>query len=152
MNIRILCSLILLVAFYGVTNSQTVIIIVNPENPVSDISSDGLKHIFTAERTVWDDGNSIEIVDWKSESKVKVQFYTKMLRKSPAVVRRGWIQKIVAGSIYPPSVFLSEEEIINFVALHRWAIAYVERKPMPPSVKVINVDGYTPDDPEYRLK
>ena len=152
-----MCYRMLLIIIAGLVLSsssiaQTVVIIVNAENPVNNIASDELKRIFAGDKSVWDEGNSIQLVDWKIESNVRKRFYDTILKKSTAVVRRGWIQKIIVGNIYPPSVLPTEEEIVNYVATHRWAIAYVEKKGMPSSVKTITLDGLTSDDPTYQLK
>jgi len=149
---RILLSVIAILVLSGLSSAQTVVIIVNAENPINNISSDDLRNIFTADKSVWEEGNSIQLVDWKINSSIRERFYSTILRKTPAVVRRGWVQKIVVGNIYPPSVLSSEEEIVQYVATHRWAIAYVEKKRMPLTVKAIALDGLMPDDPTYLLK
>lgn len=152
MHIRVLHLLVwgLIVGCFA--HAQPVVIIVNSENSINDISSDDLRYIFTADKTVWGDGNSIQIVDWKIDGDAKGRFYTTLLRKSPSAVRRGWIQKIVSGNIYPPTVLSTEEEIIHYVATHRWAIAYITQQSIPSTVKNITLDGRTPDDPAYKLK
>ena len=152
MYCRILLTIVSVLVLSIPSNAQTVVIIVNSENPVLDISSEDLRNIFIADKSVWEDGNSIQLVDWKINDSIREQFYAKIVRKSTAVVRRGWVQKIVIGNIYPPSVLSSEEEIVNYVATHRWAIAYVGKKAMPLTVKTITVDGLTADDPTYQLK
>ncbi len=152
MYCRILLTIVSVLALSIQSNAQTVVIIVNSENPVLDISSADLRNIFIADKSVWENGNSIQLVDWKIDNNIREQFYDKILRKSVAVVRRGWIQKIVVGNIFPPSVLSSEEEIVNYVATHRGAIAYVGKKAMPLTVKTITLDGRTADDPTYQLK
>jgi len=149
---RMLFSVFVMLGFSGFSTAQTVVIIVNSENPISSVSSEDLRNIFTADKSVWEEGNSIQLVDWKIDSSIRERFYSTILRKTPAIVRRGWVQKIVVGNIHPPSVLSSEEEIVQYVATHRWAIAYVEKKRMPTSVKIIALDGQMPDDPSYLLK
>jgi len=133
-------------------HAQNIVVIVNSENPIVNLSSIDLKNIFTADKAVWDEGNSIQLVDWKIATNVREQFYATILRKSPAIVRKGWVQKIVIGSIYPPAVLSSESEIIHFVATHRWAIAYIEKKELPSTVKTVTLDGRMSNDPAYQLK
>lgn len=132
-----------------------VAIIVNPRNPARDISFDGLRKYFKAERGQWPDG-----------TKVVVALRQPAGAPERGVVLRaiyGWdenyLQKYFRQGQFNETIQSAPKELNTPYAMLRYvhytpgAIGFVRADQADASqVKVLSVDGRRPGDPGYRIR
>ena len=123
------------------STAQGIVIVVNKENPISHLSKQDLRRIYLGEYTTWNNGSSVRIVDWKTDTDIRDRFYSTVMKTSPAIVKRKWLEKVIIGSIQPPELIFGESELMEYVAAHKDAIGYIGADKVNSSVKVILIDS-----------
>ena len=135
--------------------STDVAIIVNPRNPARDISFDGLRKYFKAERSQWPDGTKVVVA----------------LRQPAGSAERGVVLRAVYGwdenyfqkyfrqGQFNETVLSAPKELNTTYAMLRYvhytpgAIGIVRADQADASqVSVLSVDGRRPGDPGYRIR
>lgn len=100
-------------------------LIVNPGNPVTDVSRSMLADLYLKRTTRWDDGELARPIDQRADSEVRRAFSESVLKRSIAAVKRYWQQRIFSGRDLPPPELEGDEAVASYVASHRGAIGYV---------------------------
>jgi hypothetical protein len=135
------CVLIGLCAAHGgparADESQSFHVIVNADNPVASVSRDFLTDAFLKRVSRWPAGENIQAVDLRSDSPVRAQFSTAVLRRSVAAIRSYWQQRIFAGRGVPPPEVDTDSAAIHYVKRHRGGVGYVSRNADTSEVKVL---------------
>lgn len=121
--------------------AQGIVIVVNKENPISHLSKEDLRRIYLGDYTTWTDGSSVRIVDWKTDTDTRNRFYSVVMKTSPAIVKRKWLEKVIIGSIQPPVLIFGESELMEYVAAHKDAIGYIGAESVNAGLKVILIDS-----------
>lgn len=117
-----------------------MIIIVNKDNPVVNISSAQLKQIYNGNLKLWDNGKKIVPVDLSETNPLTINFTKTILGVEMETRRKFWIEKLFAGAGIPPRQEKDEASVVSFVASEPGAIGYVKKESANNSVKVITVD------------
>lgn len=128
-------------------------VIVNRTNPVENLSFAELRQYFLGERTRWPNGRRVTIALRDSaqpehDAVLRIiygmreqDFHAHFLRA-----------KFTGEALEEPRLLDTTSRLVNFVLLQAGAIGCVRAGELPPSVKVVSVDGRLPGDAEYRLK
>lgn len=129
-----------------------IAVIVKKGNFLDDITIAELKEIFLGEKKTWGNGTRIILVDQKSNRDLSNNFYKVTTGKSLSRVKEIWIKKMITGEMSPPKAFNSDADIIYFVSQNYGAIGFIEAKNKVDIVKVLTIEGKSPDDSKYKLK
>lgn len=120
-------------------SAEQVRIIVNANNKTKFITRKFLADVFLKKITFWEHGDSIIPVDLESDSETRKDFSDQVMNRSVTAVRSYWQQMIFSGQAIPPVEFDTEEQVVQYVASHPNALAYVSSKTtLNPKVKVIS--------------
>ena len=103
------------------------VVIVNKDNPISDISKKNLKNIYRLKKGTWTAGGSIHALNLKPDNAVRVTFSQEILKKDPRSMVRFYLKRALSGKGQAPKEFASEAELIKFVASDKGAIGYVSK-------------------------
>jgi ABC-type phosphate transport system substrate-binding protein len=148
-RLSIICLLLLSVA--SVAFATDFAVVVNPANPVKEMTLSELTKIFKAKTANWPGGRSITIV----------------LRDPGSPGAKFIIEKVLGGTLEEgkvvlndpnrkstvPVVFVeSDEEILKIVAGNPGAIGVIDVYNITGGVKVVKIDEKQPFDPGYALK
>ncbi|MES2760862.1 MAG: hypothetical protein V4677_01595 [Bacteroidota bacterium] len=108
-------------------SSGSLVVIVNKENPVSNLSVSEVKLYWLRKiKKRWPDINkNIRPVDYKSKNGAQTNFYEKVLNLSAADVDTYFTQKQYESAEKPQDKFSSENDVINFVGSEVGAIGFV---------------------------
>lgn len=134
---KIVLGLFLTLAFSVAPALAETIIIVNPANPVSEISAKELKAIYKMKKSNWDSGEAILAVNLAPGNAVREEFSNKYLGKNTKKMEEYYLKRALSGKGQPPKSFATEKEIISFVASNTGAIGYVSAA--DGSVKTVSV-------------
>lgn len=140
---------ILVVAPVAEAQGGDVAMVVNPENPVSNISLVDLRKIFAGEKQSWQGGLPIRPIVRNPGSHERLVLL-RTLRMSEAEYRQHWTAQVLRGdsSNEPPSVpsvGMQKEALVVF----RGAITLIDLSDVKPGMKILKVDGHLPGEPGY---
>lgn len=128
----------LMITACGSELKAQIVVVVNPENPISNLSMDDLKAIYSGKITSYENGTKIVLTQTKGHS---AEFYETVLRKSLNNVMKYWINLVFSGvSVTPPLECRSEEEAIRTVFNNIGAIGFIENSMIDERVKAITLN------------
>jgi ABC-type phosphate transport system substrate-binding protein len=151
MRNRLLVVCVVLLSVASVAFGTDFAIVVNPANPVRQLTIADLAKVFRAKTTSWPDRKSITIV----------------LRDPGTPGTKFIIEKVLGGSFEDgkailtdparkttvPVVFAqSDEEVVKIVAGDVGAIGVIDVYSITGGVKVVKIDDKQPFDPGYAFK
>ncbi len=123
----------------GVSAAPAFRVIVHPQVRGSQIPRGVLSAIFLKQALKWGDGSPVAPVDQSTQSAVRRQFSSDVLKQGIVQVQVYWQRKIAAGQV-PPPVKTSDEEVVAFVASTPGAIGYVSPSTtLPDTVREVTV-------------
>jgi len=127
-----------------------IAVVVNNNNPVSDLSLAEIKRIYMGKKTSFDDGRAIYIA---VDLIISDEFYKRALEMPAYKMRRHWVKMIFSGALQvPPESFKYAEDIKAYVSRHPGAIAFLDAADADSTIKIISIDGKKPGDEEYPLR
>ncbi len=123
-----------------------VVVIVNPQNPTSSLSSHDLANIYRLKKTTWGTGwwvpgIKIKPVNLRREDPIRKTFSEIILKKDTAAMEKFYLKRALSGKGQPPKVLNSSIAVRDFVKYYKNTIGYIDEKDVDDSVKVIFVDG-----------
>ena len=119
-------------------DTEEVVIIVNPAVSDSVLTLDELQDIYLNKKTKWSDGKKIVFVTLK-DPVTHPEFLKKYIQRTASQFRNFWKQQVFTGKGKMPTVFNSEEELLDFVSGTDGAIGYISGRVSTDSVKTIAV-------------
>jgi len=114
-----------------------MVIIVNPKNPVANMSAEQVSALFLGKSNVMPSGGTAAPVDQLEAGPLYEEFYAKVAGKSSSQVKAAWSRLTFSGKGTPPRALASSVEIRKFVAGNVDAIGYIEKSAADASVKVV---------------
>lgn len=132
----LICSLMGQTTAYA----EELAIIVNEQNPVSEISPLQIQNYFLKRVREWPNGMAVRFFDRRDDSKERKQFLNLYLRKSSRELELYWIgQKLYSGNSAPIQVS-TDSMMASMVSRFPGAIGYVSAGfPGAPGIKKINI-------------
>lgn len=143
------CLLTATLAQVSSPQNQDVAVVVNPKNPVSNLSGSELRRIFAGEKRIWAGGVSIKIIT-RAPGSYEHVVLLRLLRMNEKEYKQYWIAQVFHGEAQagPITLFsngMQKEAIMVFPG----AIALVDLIDVKPGMKVLKVDGHSPGEPGY---
>jgi phosphate transport system substrate-binding protein len=136
----------------SLAQNQDVAVVVNPKNPVNDITRAELRKIFAGEKRTWARGVSIKLVVRVPGSLERVVLL-RLLGMSENEYKQYWIAQVFHGEAQAePVALFSNGMQKEAVAAFPGAIALVTLGDVKPGMKVLKVDGHVPGEPGYSLR
>lgn len=118
-----------------------LLVVVNPDNPSSQLTRNQVIDIFMGRHVNYPDGTIALPLDQAPDSPVRQQFYRVLIDKSVAQVNAYWARLLFTGRSTPPHVVISLEDLKNTVSKNRGSIAYIESKDLSSNLKVVHRMG-----------
>jgi periplasmic binding family protein len=130
-----------------------VAVIVNPQNPVDDISSADLRKIYSGEKQNWNSNLPIFVLVRAPQAHEREVLLSRVLRMTDSEYRQHWIRKVYSGEVaQEPLALLSNGMQLEAVRAERGAIALIRMQDLRSGVKVLKVDGHLPGTAGYSLR
>jgi phosphate transport system substrate-binding protein len=124
-------------------------VVVDRDNPRSDISVSELKEIFQGKRKEWSDGARIIALDLEP-GPAREGFNKNVMGMDQSAVDQFWVEQKVRGAGSPPKV-VNVSTAVKLVPRVRGAVSYVPLSQVDASVKVLTVNGVAPDKAGYPI-
>jgi ABC-type phosphate transport system substrate-binding protein len=124
-------------AYTTKNTAAEIIVIVNKENPVESLTASEAKLYYLRKlKKRWPVINkNILPADRKKKCPEQDYFYSKVLGMSATDVEQYFVNRQLQNAERPQDKFLTEAEIINFVASEPGAIGYVSANALTPELK-----------------
>jgi len=124
-----------------------IVIIVNKNNSLNEISKNELKQIFLAQRTSFQNGQSIELAEY---AKSKSKFYDQLFGWNLLRVKKHWMGLIFSGMhSSAPKEFKLANELLDFIQKNDGAIGFVDISEVDKSVKMLLINGKNVNNKDY---
>jgi ABC-type phosphate transport system substrate-binding protein len=132
---------------------RMLVFIVNKASPIDNLSLQDLRRIFLGERTKWPNGRKVTIVMQDQGMEEREAFLRLVCHMNESDYNRYVLQAAFTGAVQgAPRVLSSPAGVVKFVSLVPGAIGYVDSREADDSVKVIKVDGVSPNAEGYKLE
>lgn len=133
----LICGFAVFLFFAGsALNAKEFAVIANPEL-ASNIDSTFIQRAYLGKLKSFENGESVEPVDYDSKGDIKTAFTKTFLKKSPSQIKAYWAKLVFTGKGTPPNALSSSSDIKEFVASTPGAIAYLPLADVDDSVKVV---------------
>jgi ABC-type phosphate transport system substrate-binding protein len=127
-----------------------IVVVVNPHNPVKDLSLEELRRLYLGRTTTFRQNLPVSLME---QAIVSDAFYQAALGMNEERVRRHWIGIVFSGeTAKPPRSFTGAEELKQAVAENPGAIAFIDLAETDAGMKVLTINGRQPDDERYPLR
>lgn len=125
----------------GTVRAEGLTVIINPNNPVSQLSIEEISRIFLGKQSNFPGGLKAEPVDQSEDREVYSQFVQYVHEKNLSAIKSYWARRIFGGESAPPRRLAGDAEVIAYVASHPGGIGYVSDAASLDNVKSIEVIG-----------
>lgn len=124
----------------ALASAEPIEVIVNENNPMTEIRADQVAEFFLKKQRQWSDGTLVRFFDHDDDSEERKYFLRSYLRQTPREIELFWIgQKLYTGYSAPTQVS-SNAIMVSLVARFPGAIGYVSQGfPLRKGVKIIPV-------------
>jgi hypothetical protein len=117
--------------------AQSLVVIVNPANPVQTLNPHQVLEIFAGKFRSFPNGYAALPIDLDVESAERKTFYLAVAHKEPSEMASFWARATFSGRMTPPFQVSSAKMAVDLVASNTSAIAYVDREAVDSRVKVV---------------
>ena len=114
-----------------------IVVIVNRDNEISKLEKNQVIDLYMGRYIIFPNGIPALPVDQPVNSKIREEFYEKLTGKSVAQINAYWARLIFSGRASPPRIMPDAKATIRVVRENRDAIAYIEKKYVDDTVKVV---------------
>jgi ABC-type phosphate transport system substrate-binding protein len=131
----------------------TYAIVVNAGAPVSDLSLEDLRRVFTLRRAFWKPGKPIRLVLPATGQPARAFLLERVCRKSEGELQRAVLESMYRGDIdQAPKVAASEPETLTLVASTENAVGVISAGAAArEGTRVLRIDGKLPSEAGYPL-
>lgn len=122
---------------FAVHANAEVVVIVNPKNPASSLTTEQVAALYLGNATTFPGGGPVAMADQPEAAGIRGTFYQKAIGRSVAQVRATWARITFTGKGTPPKELKSDADVRAFVASDPKAIGYVDASAVDSSVKAV---------------
>jgi phosphate transport system substrate-binding protein len=134
-------------------DTEPLAIVVNRNNPLTEISLADLRRVFRGQRTRWTNGRRVTLVMRDPGTAERGAILQSLYGLDEDEYRRTYLQAVFSGEASDaPKTLASTNGVLRFVYNVPGAIGYVRARDVDASVKTLRVDGHLPGEPGYRLE
>jgi ABC-type phosphate transport system substrate-binding protein len=127
-----------------------IVVVVNPHNPVRNLSLEELRRLYLGRTTTFSQNLPVSLME---QAIVSDAFYQVALGMNEARLRQHWIGIVFSGeTAKPPRSFTVAEDLKRAVAENPGAIAFIDLAETDAGMKVLTINGRHPEDERYPLR
>jgi ABC-type phosphate transport system substrate-binding protein len=145
-------TVILVLAAATQARGGDLAIIVNPAQPVTELSMAQLSRIFRLDQQRWKSGDRVDLVVQLSRSDKQHVVEERIYHMEAEELRRFWMGKVFRGELTAaPRAFSSDASVKDYVAANAQALGYIDSVLLDDTVKALRIDGKRPGEEGYPL-
>jgi len=132
MKYQLIASLLIAsAAMTALPAAAEVVVVVNPKNSATKLTSDQVAQYFLGKST------TLTPVDQSESSAIRTEFYKKVADKDPGQVKSIWSKLVFTGKGTLPKELGSDADVKKAIAADVNGIGYIEKSAVDSSVKVV---------------
>lgn len=132
---------------------QSLAIVVNQSNPVTDLSFQELRRVLLGERSHWPNGRRITLVMIEPGRPEREAILREVYHMTESELDRHFLHAVFTGQVLvSPKTLNTPTGVCKFVFNVPGAIGYLRASDVDDSVRVIRIDGHLPEDRDYALR
>ena len=137
----------------SIQNRGDIAVLVNPSNPVNELSLSDLRRMLTGDRRFWQGNVQVKLVLPESGSWERQQVLTIVLKANDAEFTKEWMERVFRGEAtdVPPSL-TSAASAERYLISTPGGITFMRARGSPDQLKVLRLDGKLPGDSGYALR
>lgn len=133
--------------------AQAVAVVVHPDVPVRNLSSDELRRVYRGDQQFWGNRQRVTLVVPAEGEPERSVMLRRVYEMSERRFRQYWVGKIFRSEVASgPKVAYSSDMSLSLVRALPGAIAFVPADDVPADARVLRVDGKLPADRGYPLR
>ena len=121
----------------GTVLAAELAVIVSARSTVNVLSADQVAEIFLFQTNRFPNGTEVVPIDQDLGSPLRDEFYSKVTRRTPALVKAHWARLIFTGRGQTPAEVDGNAAMRRMIAENPGMIGYVERTALDPSVRAV---------------
>ena len=128
--------------FCGVAGNAAVaevVVVVSAKSPITALGANHVANIFLGKTLTDPNGNVVVPLDQSEGAVVRKEFYAKVARKSPALLKAHWSKLLFTGRGQPPRELANVRALKAAIADNPAFIGYLDKSEIDDSVKVVLV-------------
>lgn len=139
MTKRLLLGALAALLVAGNAAAADLVVIVSARMPVTALQADQVAEIFLSESHSFPDGSDAIAIDQGVGTPARLEFYDKVARRTPAMMKAYWTKMVFTGRGQPPREVASSATVRKMVAENPGMIGYIERSALDASVRAVLV-------------
>ena len=114
-----------------------LIVIVNAENPIGELTREQVVDLYMGRRTNFPDGRPALPIDLSPDSPLRAAYYQTLVGKTVAQVNAYWARLLFTGRASPPRILPTPKAVLDVVHDNKDAIGYLDSQDLDGRVKVV---------------
>ncbi|TWI69675.1 hypothetical protein IP91_00748 [Pseudoduganella lurida] len=136
-----LCAIVAGIALASTAGVQAadLVVIVSAQSPAVTLRPEQVAGIFLSDGSRFPDGSEATAIDQDPGSPLRDEFYDRVARRSPALMKAWWTKMIFTGRGQPPREVAGSVAVRRLVAENPGMIGYIERSALDATVRPVLV-------------
>ena len=139
--------IILLLMYFAMTASKMVSandikVVARPTTDINYVTLTDVRYMFSLRKTFWDDGTPVVVTLLPFDNFIHIDFVKKILKVSPARLRRVMEARINAGKAYGVLKVRTMDEMLYEISRRPGAIGYIDKHlimEIDDEIRIINI-------------
>ncbi|AHG88462.1 hypothetical protein J421_0925 [Gemmatirosa kalamazoonensis] len=135
-----------------VQSAERYAVVVHPSTPVSDVTLAQLRRIFRGEQQFWSGGARVVLLVQAPGTNERGVILRRVYEMDESAFKRYWIGKTFRDEVATgPKIVSTSALARRLAAAIPGAVAVIPLSAVDESVRIVRVDGHTPDDAGYPI-
>src|SRR4051812_46703654 len=150
---RLTAALGLLVMAMLPARGMDIAIVVNKDNPVSELSFRELTALFELQQQFWKGGTRVHVIIPQAGRPERNVMLKTVYHRTDDSLNKYWLNRMFKAEITDlPQIEPSDEKVKQEVAHRPNAIGFIDASKVDDTVKVLRIDGLLPGVEKYRVR
>ena len=137
-SIRLPLALSLLLGTVGAYPAQAeIVVVVASNNPVGALTANEVNDLFLGRSNRFPNGQLASPIEQSEGSNAQLEFYQRILQRTPAQMKAHWSKLVFTGRGEPPPSVASDSAMIDALSADPGAVGYVDSSSLDDRVKVV---------------
>lgn len=116
-----------------------VVVVVSAKSAITGLHTEQVANIFLGRSMTYPTGAEAVPLDQSEDAAIRKEFYAKVTRRSPALLKAHWSKLLFTGKGQPPREVANGDAVKKLVADHPKFIGYIDRSAVDESVRIVLV-------------
>ncbi|WP_076414255.1 hypothetical protein [Shewanella sp. UCD-KL12] len=134
---RLALAFLILTGLTPLSANSEVLVVVNQNSSVESLTKSEVVDIFMGRFSTFPNGEKVKVFDLAPKSKLKSEFYAKLVNRTEAQIDAYWARLLFSGRSSPPEKTNSSAQLINELLSTSHGIGYISSQDLTDRLKVV---------------